>query len=226
MIKVRLFGGMVSIGILYAWIFHKISMSIFNSLVIQSLVLGLGFGVLNFLFANWYVNKYAKLENHNEELKSKLVIDKLTGIYNRRALDLELHSLDSTMTHSIIFIDIDNFRVFNNEYGHKIGDIVLQKVCEVVCKTIRSGDRAYRYGGEEIVVLLKDCNKVNAQKIAEKIRTQVNQLEHKPYPQITISLGVASCPTDGESIQNVIERADSALLLAKSYGKNCTVTFN
>ena len=77
--KLGLFGGMTGIGILYALVFHKISMSLFNSLLVQSIILGLGFGILNFLFAHWYFYKYTELKNHSEMLKSKLVIDNLTG---------------------------------------------------------------------------------------------------------------------------------------------------
>ena len=80
-------------------------MSLFDSLLIQSSVLGLGFGILNFLFANWYFHKYTLLLNNNEELKSKLLMDKLTSLFNRRAFDLELQRLD-LLAYSIIFIDI------------------------------------------------------------------------------------------------------------------------
>lgn len=222
--KLGLFGGMTGIGILYALIFHKISMSIFNSLLAQSIILGLGFGMLNFLFAHWYFYKYTELKNHSEMLKSKLVIDNLTGLYNRRAFNLELEKIDVPI-YSVIFIDIDNFRVFNNQYGHKIGDTVLRKVSETVKRTVRTEDRAYRYGGEEIVILLKNCPKKIAKEIAENIRTRVSELNNNLYPQITISIGVASCPRDGKSVQDVIGKSDAALLLAKKSGKNRTVCF-
>ncbi|MCO5386885.1 MAG: GGDEF domain-containing protein [Desulfosporosinus sp.] len=222
--KLGLFGGMTGIGILYALIFHKISMSLFSSLLAQSIILGLGFGMLNFLFANWYFYKYTELKNHSEMLKSKLFIDNLTGLYNRRAFNLELEKLDVPI-YSVIFIDIDNFRVFNNQYGHKIGDTVLRKVSETVKRTVRTEDRAYRYGGEEIVVLLKNCPKKIAKEIGENIRTRVSELNNNLYPQITISIGVASCPRDGKSVLDVIEKSDAALLLAKNSGKNRTVCF-
>jgi diguanylate cyclase (GGDEF)-like protein len=187
------------------------------------IILGVSFGLLNFLLANWYIKKHTQLKRYNESLKSKLFTDSLTGLLNRRALDLELDRMDVPI-YSVLFIDIDNFRVFNNQYGHKTGDNVLRKVSEIVKLFVRSGDRAFRYGGEEIVVLLKDCDKENAQRVAEKIRTQVFLLKDDPYPAITISIGVASYPEDGESIQDVIEKSDSALLHAKEFGKNRTVS--
>lgn len=224
MVRLGLFVGMIIIGVLYAGLFHMISMPLFNNILIHCIILGASFGMLNFLLASWFLNKYAQLKIHNESLKSKIFTDSLTGLLNRRALDLELDRLDVTI-YSVLFIDIDDFRVFNNQYGHKTGDNVLQKVSELVKSVVRSGDRAYRYGGEEIVVLLKDCDQEDALRIAEKIRTQVNLLNDEPYPPITISVGVASYPRDGESIQDVIKKSDSALLLAKKNGKNCTVRF-
>lgn len=222
MVKLVLFFGMVSIGVLYALLFHSISMPFFSSIFIHCIIWGLSFGILNFLLTNWYLNRYSQLKIYNENLKSKLFTDSLTGLLNRRAYDLELDRLDAPM-YSVLFIDIDNFRVFNNQYGHEIGDNVLRKVSEIVKLLVRSGDKAYRYGGEEIVVLLKDCNKEDAQRIAEKIRIQVNILNDDPYPPLTISVGVASYPGDGKTIQDVIQKSDSALLLAKKFGKNRTV---
>lgn len=225
MLELCLFIGMVALGILYAWLSHLFMMPLYDNLLMHCILLGFGFGLTNFLLANLYFYKHRKLKKQNEKLKSRLVTDKLTGLFNRRALDLELNSFDE-LTYSVIFIDIDNFRIFNNQYGHKIGDTVLRKVSERIKMTIRVGDSAYRYGGEEIVIILKDCSRENAQRIAEKIRTQVNMLNNNPYPQITISLGVASSSEDSESIHDVIEKADSALLQSKASGKNRTTLFN
>lgn len=224
MFGLGLFAGMVGIGILFVWLSHMFTITLFNNLLIHCIILGFVFGITNFLFVNWYFYKHKKLVDQNEKLKNRLVTDNLTGLFNRRALDIELGDLN-LINYSVIFIDIDNFRVFNNQHGHKIGDTVLHKVSEVIKTTIRVGDRAYRYGGEEIVIILRDCNQENGHRIAEKIRTQVSLLRNDPYPQITISLGVASSG-DSESIEDVIERADSALLEAKASGKNRTFVSN
>jgi diguanylate cyclase (GGDEF)-like protein len=224
MLKLSLLIGMVGLGILFAWLSHILKIP-HNNLLMQCVILGLGFGITNFLFVNLYLYKHKQLKNQNEKLKLRLVTDKLTGLFNRRAFDLELER-SNLLNYSVIFIDIDNFRIFNNQYGHNVGDMVLCKVSEIIKTTIRVGDKAYRYGGEEIVIILRDCNQENAQKVAEKIRIRVSRLSNNPYPQITISLGVASYSGDGESIKDVIGRADSALLQAKASGKNQTVLSN
>lgn len=225
MLELTLFLGMVCIGVFYAWLAHFLMEPLYNNLLVHCIFLGFNFGLINFLFANLYLYKHKKLKNQNKKLKSKLIIDNLTGLFNRSGFDVELSSFIES-SYSVIFIDIDNFRLFNNQYGHDTGDMVLRKVSEIVKTTIRVGDRAYRYGGEEIVVILKNCNQENAQRIAEKIRTRISVLSNEPYPQITVSLGVASCSENSQSIQDVIEKADYALLRAKACGKNRTILFN
>ncbi|WP_341547085.1 GGDEF domain-containing protein [Desulfitobacterium sp. THU1] len=225
MLKIGLFVIMISSGVLSALFLHLISMPLSNNTLIHCLVLGFGFGMVNYLLANWYISRNAQIKRDYEMLKLKVYVDDLTGLLNRKALDLDSSEL-SDENFSILFIDVDNFRAFNNQYGHKFGDNVLHEVCNVVRYTIRCGDKAYRYGGEEIVVLLKDCEKKNALQIAEKIRCQVNNLDNDPYPPITVSLGVASCPEDGGTIQEVLEKSDHALLLAKNLGKNRTLGYD
>jgi len=87
----------------------------------------------------------------------------------------------------MLFIDIDNFRIFNNQYGHPIGDTVLKKVCESIQFDLRAVDRIYRYGGEEFLILLKDCKKEAAYNVAEKLRLNINKLDNAPYPAITMN---------------------------------------
>lgn len=123
-------------------------------------------------------------------------------------------------TYSIIFIDIDNFKNFNNSFGHQIGDTVLKKVGQTIKATVRSNDSVYRYGGEEIVIILNDCDKKNAFAIAEKVRLNISELDNSPFPVITISLGISSYPEDGTEIDKIIEASDMALLTAKKLGKN------
>ena len=81
-----------------------------------------------------------------------------------------------------------------------------------------------RYGGEEITLILMDCDKKNALKMAEKIRLEISQLDNQAYPQITVSLGVSSYPDDGRYIHEIIVASDKALLKAKQSGKNCVIS--
>ena len=166
-----------------------------------------------FGFVNCYIyyrinKKHLNLQASVIKLNEKLIIDDLTGLLNRRALEEDVLIYNNLEKYSMIFTDIDDFRNFNNTYGHKIGDSVLKKVSSTIQANIRGIDKVYRYGGEEIVILLKECSKEDAFKIAEKIRLAVNDLDNEPYPQITISLGISSYPNDGDSINEIIEIAD------------------
>jgi len=224
MIRVWLIFAMVLIGIIHSALTHFIVVPFFNSIIVKCLVLGIVFGLINYIAAELFVRRLDKLKKVNMQLRVKLNTDKLTGILNRRAFDDDIKNLEEhNGSYSLIFIDIDNFRDFNNHFGHDVGDGVLVKVGQTIQACVRAGDRVYRYGGEEIVLLLRDCDKTNAWKMAETIRSEISGLDNGSYPQITISLGVSSYPDDGESIHDLIVASDQALLRAKQSGKNCTV---
>lgn len=215
---------MVLIGIIHSALTHFMVVPFFNSIIVKCLILGIVFGLINYIAAELFVRRLDKLKKVNMQLRVKLNTDKLTGILNRRAFDEDIKNLEEhNGSYSLIFIDIDNFRDFNNRFGHDVGDGVLVKVGQTIQACVRAGDRVYRYGGEEIVLLLRDCDKTNAWKMAETIRSEISGLDNEPYPQITISLGVSSYPDDGESIHDLIVASDHALLRAKQSGKNCTV---
>ena len=128
--------------------------------------------------------------------------------------------------YSAIFIDIDDFRNFNNEYGHSVGDKVLVDVSKTIKHNIRENNRAYRYGGEEIVIILKGCDKKKAFSVAEKVRKAVSSIDNSPLPKIYISLGVSGYPDDGRNVEEIIQACDEALLYAKKNGKNRTIVYN
>lgn len=224
MIRVWLIFAMVLIGIIHSALTHFMVVPFFNSIIVKCLILGIVFGLINYIAAELFVRRLDKLKKVNMQLRVKLNTDKLTGILNRRAFDEDIKNLEEhNGSYALIFIDIDNFRDFNNRFGHDVGDGVLVKVGQTIQACVRAGDRVYRYGGEEIVLLLRDCDKTNAWKMAETIRSEISGLDNGSYPQITISLGVSSYPDDGESIHDLIVASDHALLRAKQSGKNCTV---
>jgi len=215
---------MVLIGTIHSALTHFMVIPFFNSVIVKCLILGIVFGLINYIAAELFVRRLDKLKKVNMQLRVKLNTDKLTGILNRRAFDEDIKNLEEhNGSYALIFIDIDNFRDFNNRFGHDVGDGVLVKVGQTIQACVRAGDRVYRYGGEEIVLLLRDCDKTNAWKMAETIRSEISGLDNGSYPQITISLGVSSYPDDGESIHDLIVASDHALLRAKQSGKNCTV---
>lgn len=211
---------MLSLGVGYGLLYHFIIMPFIGSELIHCLGQGVIFGLINYFMSIGIYKKYHILKNSNKQLKKNLDIDKLTGLLNRRAFDNDIMGLSLDESYSIIFIDIDNFRKFNNKFGHQVGDIVLQKVSREIRNSIRASDKAYRYGGEEIVILLKDCNRRKAIEIAEKVRLDIYELNNNPYPSITISLGVASYPDDGKHADEIIKASDNALLTSKRLGKN------
>lgn len=218
--KSSLFICMLSIGAGYGLLYHFIIMPLIGNELVHCLGQGVIFGLINYFMSIGLYKKYHTLKNSNKLLKKKLDMDKLTGLLNRGAFDNDIMGLSLYESYSIIFIDIDNFRKFNNKFGHQVGDIVLQKVSCEIRNSIRASDKAYRYGGEEIVILLKDCNRRKALEIAEKVRLNINELNNNPYPSITISLGVASYPDDGKHADEIIKASDNALLTAKRLGKN------
>ncbi|MGD9678831.1 MAG: GGDEF domain-containing protein [Vulcanibacillus sp.] len=224
--KSSLLLSMLAIGIAYGLIYHLIIMPLIGNELLHCLVQGIIFGLINYFISISIYRKYHELQNANKLLNKNLNIDKLTGLLNRCAFDTNIQEFCSNNTYSIIFIDVDNFRTFNNKFGHQTGDMVLQKVSNVIRNSVRASDMVYRYGGEEIVILLKDCDKKIALEIAEKMRININKLDNIPYPAITISLGIASYPEDGTEIENIIKASDNALLKAKELGKNQSCVFS
>lgn len=197
---------------------------LFNNLFLHCLIMGILYGLTNFIIFLIYDKQLDKIKRLNYQLKSSLLMDNMTGLLNRRAFDQDINKVINYGVYSLIFLDIDNFRDFNNHFGHAIGDMVLKKVGKTIKTCVRATDRVYRYGGEEIVLFLSDCEKANAIKMAEKIRSKICQLDNGEFPQVTVSLGVSSYPDDGRSIHEVIAVSDKALLKAKLSGKNCTIS--
>ncbi|WP_088187885.1 GGDEF domain-containing protein [Desulfosporosinus sp. FKA] len=218
-----LLGTMLLIGILFGLVYHEIVMPYFSDKLIHCLSMGALFGLINFFIALKIFKRFLKLERTNRLLELDTLTDKLTGLFNRRALEYDLNSFKHDKGYSCLFIDIDNFREFNNRFGHEVGDRVLREVSTVIRNEVRQEDKVYRYGGEEIVVLLKKCKKVDALNIAEKIRLKASEIKDENKIQITLSIGVSNYPQDGKDIRTVIEGSDKAMLMAKQQGKNRTL---
>jgi len=210
----------LGLGLIYGIAYHSFLMHLLGHDLLSCLAQGLFFGLINYYMSTGIYKEYHELKDTNVLLNNKLNIDKLTGLLNRHALDLLYQEFRHEGIYSSIFIDIDNFKLFNDKYGHHVGDIVLQKVSNIIKNSVRTSDLVYRYGGEEIIILLYDCNKGTALEIAEKIRMRIIELENNPYPPVTISLGVASYPEDGTEVRDVIRASDHAMLKAKGLGKN------
>jgi diguanylate cyclase (GGDEF)-like protein len=126
---------------------------------------------------------------------------------------------------SVIMLDVDHFKKFNDTYGHAIGDEVLKVVGRILPDTVRASDIPCRFGGEEFVVLCPDTDGPGAAIVAERIREAISKvelvdLEGKPVRQITASLGVASLTPTDQRVAELLERADTALYACKAGGRN------
>jgi diguanylate cyclase (GGDEF)-like protein len=123
--------------------------------------------------------------------------------------------------------DIDKFKNINDRFGHQKGDLVLREICSIVKKSIRREDICGRYGGEEFVIILPDTASKDASIVAEKLRHKVEEAKilGDKYP-VTMSLGVASYPDHGEIEQELIEKVDQALYVAKESGRNKSQVWN
>jgi diguanylate cyclase (GGDEF)-like protein len=168
-----------------------------------------------------------KLRRQNEDLERLSTSDALTGLYNRRYLTQRLsEELVRSYRHkgafSVLMADVDEFKKYNDAFGHPAGDEVLKKVAGILLNATRSMDCTARYGGEEFAVLLTGTSADVANEVAERIRARVETQEFAGR-KITLSIGIAEFPTNGETADEVISSADEALYSAKRSGRNRVV---
>jgi diguanylate cyclase (GGDEF)-like protein len=168
------------------------------------------------------------------ELVEKLAItDGLTGLLLRRhflrSFGKELkRSIANNINLSVLMIDIDHFKKFNDRFGHLVGDGVLVKIADIIRNNTREIDLISRYGGEEFCVALPETNKKGAQAVAERIRRQVereNFMAEGEFTRASVSLGVATYPEDSKEMLDLIDKADQALYKAKNSGRNNTCLY-
>jgi two-component system cell cycle response regulator len=175
--------------------------------------------------------KYLEELRFNYENTINLAInDGLTGLHNhayfKRTLDLEFkRALRQQYNLALMMIDIDNFKKFNDTLGHLAGDMLLRKLSQLIKKNIREIDTAARYGGEEFVVILPYVDIENTLVIAKRIQTTLASLTFpvevpETFGKITVSIGVALCPLNANSPEQLIQKADEMLYQAKKTGKN------
>lgn len=173
------------------------------------------------------------LETINQQLNEAARTDGLTNILNRRSCEEVLNqhfssSIRYDMIFSIIMLDIDHFKQINDEHGHEAGDKALQIVAKICTDQIRDCDFAFRYGGEELLLLLPNTDKNDSVVVAERIRKTLRNTTiefENTRIKLTASLGISSFPEDGLEQQELVRNADNALYRAKDRGRNQTVVF-
>jgi diguanylate cyclase (GGDEF)-like protein len=165
------------------------------------------------------------------QLWDMAVTDSLTGLYVRRyfmvKLQEEIHRAERyNKPLSVVMVDLDRFKNINDTYGHDAGDRALKTISQFFQKNIRDIDAIGRYGGEEFVMLIPDADKKAAFCLAERLRKELAKVKLEDLPPITISLGIATYPSDGTDIEELIKKADAAMYEAKRKGRNRAVKFS
>jgi diguanylate cyclase (GGDEF)-like protein len=171
---------------------------------------------------NLTINRYQR------RLEQMATTDSLTGLLNRHLLDASMRQAINEAKRSktslaAMIIDIDHFKSVNDTLGHNVGDQVIKDIATIIRNNLRASDIVFRWGGEEYLVILRDCNLWDSRAIAEKMRVYVEKISFPVDNQslkITLSIGIATLRGDG-SPEELFGRADAALYEAKKRGRNC-----
>lgn len=184
-----------------------------------------------FVLTAWPLGFYVKIESeHIKHLENQVNIDGLTKVYNHRYFHDELRTkimkgkMDNKPV-SMIFIDIDNFKHYNDLYGHQKGDVVLREMSAIIRDNVRKDDIVARYGGEEFAIILPHTSEDEAMNVAEKLRllieiTYFEGEENQPSGKVTASFGISVYPDKAKDDMELIKSADDALYRAKFFNKN------
>ncbi len=176
-----------------------------------------------------------KAEFYRKRLEYEASTDFTTALINhryfmRKAMEAFDRSVYNGSSCSVILLDIDDFKAFNDHYGHIQGNILLTEFSELLLNNTRTWDIVARYGGEEFIIFMEDTDISVAKKVADRIRRKVEKMEFVSDQEgngkkITVSLGIAGYPQHGTSLMEIIEKADDALYKAKNKGKNSVVLY-
>lgn len=175
--------------------------------------------------------RLVELRQTQEQLQRMALTDPLTRLGNRATFDMSIQqtaaaSQRTGSPYSLLMLDLDHFKTFNDTHGHQVGDMILQRVAAAIKNAARNADICCRYGGEEMVVILPNTNAREAQVLARRIHQQIAKVSRAQPPDqlpISVSIGI-SCASriNGGEPQKLIEEADQALYLAKQNGRNRT----
>ncbi|MCI2282796.1 GGDEF domain-containing protein [Colwellia sp. MSW7] len=164
-----------------------------------------------------------------ERLENQAARDELTGAFNRRVCHEILEQQIATSRingepFAVVFVDIDYFKAINDQYGHRVGDIVLQAFVSKMEEHLRENDLLFRWGGEEFLVLLPDLDEAKQYRVAEKLCKTIERnritLADQTEITLTVSMGVSTYPAHGSTRDQLIEKADIAMYRAKANGRN------
>jgi diguanylate cyclase (GGDEF)-like protein len=207
---------------------------VYSAAAVASLVVAYRNGIVDrraFLASEKISAQTSALAHANEELQRLLELDALTGVYNRRYLDLSLKTRGEAAIadHAplgVIMVDVDHFKIYNDKLGHRAGDDCLRDVAHAIVANVRAGtDIVTRYGGEEFAVLVPGLSLDDTQALGERVRAAIETLDiphpHAGHAKVTVSVGVAaSVPETAEMLDRLINEADAALYRSKHLGRN------
>ncbi len=170
-----------------------------------------------------------KLKYLYSEQIFKSSVDGLTGLYNRHQFDINLNqefnrSQRYNTPFTLAMIDIDHFKNINDTYGHQFGDYVLKEISQIIQNTFRKTDIVFRYGGEEITIIMPETNSNNALLPLEKLRNKISKHNFNNQ-NVTISIGVADFNNDIKTSNDILKKADEMLYYAKENGRNQVKVF-
>lgn len=175
----------------------------------------------------YFVGNIMDLEKSlREKLRYLSNHDELTGVYNFRYFQEQMEHEQKRSNRyqhplSLVVFDIDNFKEYNDTYGHDAGNVVLSSLASLLKEHIRQGDILARFGGEEFALLMPETDKIGAVAATERIRQAIESHDF-PHRKITISAGVALYPEEAQDTQELFQCADQYLYQAKACGRNCT----
>ena len=166
------------------------------------------------------------LQLANEKLEQLALTDVITGLNNRNAVNIRLRQQflsykRSGLAYVVLFLDVDHFKLVNDNFGHETGDQVLRQLGSILLSSVRGNDFVARSGGEEFLALLENCSAEDAQVVAENIRTSVAAHLFPLVNHVTVSIGLAIVKADDNSEEEAVRRADKALYQAKADGRDC-----
>lgn len=172
-----------------------------------------------------FVNEYSREDSPISGLYDyyeKIYIDVLTGCHNRRFYEERLKN--TTINAGVAFIDIDDFKLYNDVYGHTVGDDILRAIGGCIRRCIRPDDSLVRYGGDEFIVIMPEIERGELLDILDSIRENVASIELDGLSAVTLSLSIGAVMSDNETINEAVNRADALLMYKAKKGKNSVIT--
>ncbi|NCB01759.1 MAG: sensor domain-containing diguanylate cyclase [Spirochaetia bacterium] len=192
------------------------------------------FDQTNFIFFMILISFFGIITNNvskakTKELQEGAIQDHLTGLFNRRYLDATVINIikqkgSKDLYFGVVMCDVDNFKRYNDTYGHSTGDIILQRVAKVLLEETRLHDIVCRYGGDEFVVITTNSDKEHVYKTASHLSKRIHNMDFTElgdsFPAVSLSMGIAIYPFNGTTYEELLDCADQNLNKAKKSGKN------